>query len=582
MRRLLPILALAALGASAAGAQGIRVTVDRPEATIEDQLRLQVTVEGSQNATPQMPDLGADFQVYSAGQSSQINMVNGRTSVSITYNYVLVPRHTGTFTIGAARVTIGGRTYQSRPFPVKILDASAAPQQASRDVFVTAQVSTDHPYLGQQVIYTWRFYRRVRVADAQLGSIDFEGFLVEELGDVREYRSTSNGQEFLVSELRRALFPQEQGKLTIPPWPLTCQVVVRDAGRRGSLIDEFFGRTRAETKVLRSPAIDVEVRPLPAAPGGYSGLVGDFAIRGAVSKRQLMVGESATWKLTISGTGNVQMIGEPPLPDLGAFKIYDDKPASSIERDGAQLTGARTYTKALVPLEAGELAVPAVRLTYFDPEAGSYRTASTAPITLTVRPAEGKEELRLTESVAPTTGKVAVRILADDILPIYKDLDAVSGVPFGHRLDAVWLAGLVAPPFVFFSLLFFERRRRHLQVNVDLVRRKSALKKAVKSLGEVERAAKQGRHAEAARLASRLLRQYVGDKAALEGSALTPAEVAGELRRKGVDEELVAATRRCLEDLEASQYAGGRGGETEQRVAEVRPLVKKLERQIRR
>ena len=70
--------------------------------------------------------------------------------------------------------------------------------------------------------------------------------------------------------------------------------------------------------------------------------------------------------------------------------------------------------------------MPPVTLTYFDPEAGSYRQASTAAIALEVAPAEGKEELRLTESVAPSTGKVAVRILADDILPLYKGLDAVA------------------------------------------------------------------------------------------------------------------------------------------------------------
>ena len=428
-------------------------------------MTLSVTVEGAQRAQPQLPDLSA-FQVYSLGQQSQINLSQGRRSVNSVYRYALVPRQTGTFTIGAAKVEIAGRVYESRSFTVRILEAAATPRE-SEALFLTARVSNEQPYVGEQVIYTWRFFRRVQVEDAQLLSpMEFEGFLVENLGEVREYKTTRGGQEYVVSEIRKALFPQEEGRLTVGGTEVHCRVRVR--GRRStSFFDDFLGRTRTEARTLRSAPIEVDVRPLPAAPRGFTGLVGDFKIRGRLAKRELQVGESATWKLTVSGTGNVPMIGEPPLPDLSRFKIYDDKPTSSIERSGSRLSGSRSYTKALVPLVAGELTVPAVQLTYFDPAAGSYRTASTAPIALMVHPSEGKEELWLTESIAPTTGKVAVRILADDILPIYKDLDAVATTPFGYRADAGWLAGLLAPPFTFFGLLVVARRRRHLETHVD-------------------------------------------------------------------------------------------------------------------
>ena len=567
--------------APAAFSQGIQVTIDSPEATTRDQLVLRVTVEGSQNAEPQLPDL-SPFQVYARGSQRQFNMVNGRTTLSVTYNYILVPRQTGSFTIGPAAVEIDGRVFKSRPFSIRILEATATPRE-SDGLFISARVSSQSPYVGQQVIYTWRFFRRVQVQDAQLLTpFEFEGFLVEELGEVREYKTTRGGQEYLVSEIRKAIFPQEQGELTLPGTQLQCQVLMRDRRRRGSIFDDFFSRTRGETRILESKPIKVDVRPLPAAPSGYSGLVGDFKIRSRITKSDLAVGESSTWKLTVSGTGNVQMIGEPPLPSLSSFKIYDDKPASSIERSGSELKGTRSYTKALVPLESGELTVPAVKLTYFDPEAGSFRVAQTDPFTLSVRPAEGKEELRLTESVAPTTGKVAVRILADDILPIYKDLDAIAGVPFGHRADAPWLAGLLAPPLAFFGLLFVDRRRRHLEDNVDLVRRRSALKKALKGLDEVAKTAAGGGHRDAAVLASRLLREYVGDKVGLEGSAFTPAEAGEQLSRSGVEASVVQETRQHLEHLEAAQYAGIQASETEDLASELRTLLKSLERQIRR
>lgn len=574
------LIAITCLALSnAALGQGIQATIDRAEATIQDRLVLSITIEGSQSAQPRLPDL-SPFQVYSGGQQSQFNMAGGRTTLSVTHNYVLIPKQTGTFNIGAASVELDGKVYSSRPFTVRIVEASAAPQQ-SKDIFVTARVSNDKPYVGEQVMYTWRFFRRVQVQDAQLLTpFEFEGFLVEDLGEVKEYKTVRGGQEFLVSEIKKALFPQEVGTLTLPGTRLQCQVLLRSR-RRGSIFDDFFSRGRGETKILSSPPVEVEVRPLPAAPSGYSGLVGDFKIAGKLSKRELKVGESATWKLTVSGTGNVQMIGEPDLPELTSFKTYDEPPTSSIQRSGSQLSGSRSYSKALVPLEAGDLTVPAVRLTYFDPEAGSYRTAQTRPVTLSIQPAEGKEELRLTESLAPTTGKVAVRILADDILPIYKDLDAVTLTPFGHRADGLWLAGLLTPPLAFFGLLFVERRRHHLASNVESVRRRSALKKALKGLDEVAKAVRDGNHREAVVLASRLLREYVGDKVALEGSAFTPTEAGEHLARCGVEESLVRETRERLESYEAAQYAGDQAVASDELAPELKSIFRRLDKQIR-
>ena len=98
---------------------------------------------------------------------------------------------------------------------------------------------------------------------------------------------------------------------------------------------------------------------------------------------------------------------------------------------------------------------------YFDPTKGSYRTVHTTPIQLNVFPSDDLEELRLTESIGPGTGKVAVRILADDILPSYRRVDAIMP-PAGVFERALLPAGLLIPPFLFLGTLAFDnRRRRH-------------------------------------------------------------------------------------------------------------------------
>lgn len=534
--------------AASAQAQRIQATINRTEATTQDQLLLTLTIKDAEGVTPTLPEL-PDFNVIPRRPSTQVSIVNGQTSSSISFNYILVPKRVGTFSIGPAQVEIDGRTFQSNGIRVKILDPSAQPQN-SRDVFVTAKVSNNKPYVGQQIIYTWRFYRKVQVGDAQLGPQDFSGFLAEDLGEAKSFQTTVNGQRYAVHEIRKALFPQEAGVLTIPPAELTCQVVVRTRRRSRSLFDDVFGGTSTQAKLLRTRPIRVEVRPLPAAAAGFSGLVGKFEVSTEINQRQLKVGESATLNVTVSGRGNVQMIAEPSLGELSAFKIYDDKPSSSTNRSDSGLSGRKRFSKALVPLEAGELTIPSARLVYFDPDAGSYRTASSAAIELAVSPADGQEDLRLTESVAPTTGKVAVKILADDILPLHKGLDAVDRRSFGSTVPTL-MAGLAAPALAFLGLFVAQRQRRRFALDSGLKRRKQALKMAHNNLRGIETGA------DGPSRASLGLRTYIGDKLNIEGSALTPREAQEELISRGVDNALAGEVRQWLEELEASQYGAG-------------------------
>jgi hypothetical protein len=563
---------LALASAAVAEAQSVTATINRPEATVQDQLVLTVRVEGSRNARPQLPDL-SDFDVRSGGQSTQMSFVNGKLSSSVSYEFGLTPKRAGTLSIGAVTVEIDGETFSSRPFTIRIVEASQATQD-SQDLFITAKVSTTSPFVGQEVIYVWRFYRRVRIGDAKLEPWDFSGFLVEDLGELREYQSTVNGVQYLVNEVRKSLFPQEVGPAVIPASRLTCEVLTRSRRRSGSIFDEFFGANTTETKVLRSRQIELDVRPLPAPPGGFSGLVGEFEIEGSVSQAELQVGESTTLRLTVRGSGNVQMISEPALPDLPSFKTYSDKPSGSVERTGASLSGYKTYSRALVPLEVGQPVIPPVELTYFDPGKQAYRTAATAAIPLQVSPGEGKEDLNLTESIAPTTGKVAVRILADDLLPIYRGLDVVRS----RRVQPWALTlGVVAPALIFVGALLFERRRSRFALDHGLRRRHHATKRFRDGLKDLS--ADSPDPNQRARNASKILRQYIGDKLGVEGNALTPGEVDQRLRETGVDEILVEETHGLLVQLEASQY-GASVVEADALAEQLKSLVRSLERKI--
>ncbi len=577
--RVLLALALTVFLTSPADGQvqpGIEAMIDRNDATLEDQLFLTIVVQGSQEAQPKLPDLSA-FRVTSAGTSRQIQYINGVSSISVSYNFRLIPIQAGTWEIGAASVEIDGKEYSSKPFKIRIREAGAEPA-AQRDIFVTARVSDSSPYVGQQVIYTWRLYRRVRIVEPQIESLDFPGFLVEDLGEVNEYKTNHQGRQFLVTEFNKALFAQETGTLTLPPSRLAVNLVVQDSQRRG--FGSFFGRQRTKARVLSTQPIELQVRPLPASPANFSGLIGDFNIRSQLSRAELKVGESTTLKVIISGSGNAQMIGQPAIPELSGFKIYDNQPTTKLNRENSGVSGRKTYIKDLVPLAAGELSVPALTLTYFDPSAGSYRTKSTAPLLLAVAPSDGQEELRLTESMAPTTGKVSVRILADDILPIYRGLDALAAQRPATLIttwrDGLWLAGLALPPLLFALFVAFDRQQRRYAQDSGLRRRRGALRKALATLDKVA-TIDDAEHASA--LTADTLRIYVGDKLGVEGSALTAQEVDDRLRRHGISDSLAEEAHRLLSQLEAARYSADRLAPAAM-ATPIRQLIQQLDRHL--
>ena len=519
-----------------------------------------------------------------------MQITNGRVSNSTSYNYLLIPTRAGSYEIGPATAVTDGAEVRSRPFTIQVIDAGGQNDEQDRDLFVTSTVSTDRPWQGQQVIYTWRFYSRVPVGQGSIESMDFgSDVVVEDLGEVRQFSTSIDGVQYTVNEVRKALFPQRSGEVTLPQTQLRVQVEAeqtRRPGRRRSIFDEFDSLLGAggrwATKYLLTEPLTLDVRPLPPAPAGWNGLVGEFDIRASLSRRELQVGQSATLEVQVGGSGNVQLLTEPDIPELPAFKIYPDQPDASIDRSGRLLTGRKVFRRALVPLVAGALDVPPIDLVYFDPELGDYATRSTERIDFDVTPAEGEEELMLTESLAPTTGKVAVRILADDILPIRRTaVGIVSAMPQGWRLW-VWFVGGVLPPFMYVALLARHRRERRYAADRTLRRRHRALRDAL----SVARKLRSGAGPASAAEASRIVRRYVGDKLGVEGSALTPSEAEAALVRAGVDGTLAARCRELLERLEAAQYglapvAGAGGLAAETSTEGLSDLIKALDRQLR-
>ena len=407
--------------ASPALAQGninFTAEVDRTAISSDDQLTLTLTVSGDyqQASQPQLPMLSG-FNVVSSSQSSQFSMINGVTSMRVIFTYRLQPTGPGAFTIDPITIQIDGSTYQTDPITVQVTQGAAptqtpaapaagqtpaapAPNElAGQDVYVKADVDDPAPFVGQQIVYRFRFYQAVNLStQPQLNWPTFSGFWTQDLTPNNVYEQIAAERRYRVTEVRRALFATAAGQVVIEPSTLIIP-----------------GGLFSRDVTLNTAPVVVNVQPLPeGAPEDSSGVVGQFDILAWVEPAETRVNEPLTLFVRVSGVGNVTAVPDPTEgveSALSDWRVYDPQTTTNVSQDGDAIRGDKLFARLLLPRTEGELTIPSFALAYFDPQAGEYRRVETGPLVIPVAPGEsiGPGPLPLGD------GKQDVTLLAGDI-----------------------------------------------------------------------------------------------------------------------------------------------------------------------
>ena len=531
-------------------AASVRSVVDRTQAMLGESIALQVTIEGGEGAI----DLSgiADFKTLSKGTSSSFQMINGRTTRQLIHNYVLIPLKTGNLTIPAIPVTIDSKIHHTIPIKVTISDEPPA-DTGKRDVYVTATISEPSPWIGQQIVFTFRLYNAVQVADAKFQAPQFNGFNTEELEDRNSHRTLVNGREFIVTEVIFILTPVKTGDLEIEPAVLQVGLLQRSRRPRPFAgMDAFFGRTEMTTRILKTDPIAVRVRPLPVTGTGtpFSGLVGRFDMSARLENTQVKMGDSTTLAVTISGIGNVMDAMVPDIPAPDEFKAYSDNPEMQVQQGPEGYSGSKIFRTALVPVKPGQYRIDPIALTYFDVASGEYRTISTSSFDVTVSPSDTAATDIDVFRAAPTPSlslKKRVEFTGRDILPLKEGLDALKSqrslTPMGFGLFlAIPMLG-----FVIAGAVVRMTRKDDSPGRIMTERAKKALKTA-------------GSASSSAEFLSALYRALVSaimGKQGVMGTSLTWSEAETRLVDIGWDVEAAASAARLLEAIESFNYSGG-------------------------
>ncbi len=585
--RLVVLLFIAFSPALAAHAEEVALTarLDRNPISLEDQAILTISVSGADNApAPTLPSL-PDFDVASNGRSTRVSIVNGSMSSQTDYAFVLQPKKTGGFLIGPATMQYKGKTYHSEPITLHVAKGGSA-ESGGKDLFITTEVDRTSPYVGEQIMFRLKFFRKVNVANATLGDLTFDGFQAADAGKETVTNTVVNGVGYQVTELRRMLIPSRAGTITIPAAALQCQVPVESHRRPhgGFFGDEFFGLQRTTAKTLRSQPISVHVRPLPqdGKPSAFSGMVGTFHLTAELDKKSIKKGESSTLTVKIAGKGDLTGAPRPALLGIEQFKTYDDQPVASKKIDNYRIVSEKIFKTALVPLYAGDLKPLEVSFWYFDPAAGTYRKASASVPGLHVLPSDSREDTRVVEGQAPAAVKQNVEIVNKDILPINTDIHALKDEAF--RLpDPQMSVMFLLPPLAYVVVFLIKKKQDRFSTDSGYARSSNAMKQARKRLEEAVQLSQGTDPRQCLALLTRTFKSYLGDKLNVTGDAMTPEEIKEILQRRMGQIPLVERAEKLLRELEMRQFApiGNEGTDASGKVIqEIRELIQQMEKTL--
>lgn len=372
---LLTLLTLLALILWTPLATADEVTAALDKTTVAENEIVKLTVRANFSDTGSGPDfsgLKRDFDVLSKSQNSQFSFNLGTNQALSFWVVSLKPKSVGTFEIPP--IPVGDQ--ESEPLFLEVRPARQM-TDPNGNPLVMLRFKTDElqPYVQQQVILTLELYNAATLQNAKLTTPNHPNLLLERLSDDQIRYEEINGTSYQVLTREYVAFPQRSGTLEL------INQSVEGTLNTGS------GRRLVSVK---STPITLDVLPIPASYGNTNWLPTDaVAVKSQLTTTLTdpRVGDTLNWNISLTAQG---VLGEQ-LPTLSfdstrAYKLYTTSPVFDSSKSSAGIMGRQSIDIEVVPTQAGELTLPPVTVTYWDPTERAIKTVTANTNTLEVAP----------------------------------------------------------------------------------------------------------------------------------------------------------------------------------------------------
>ena len=392
------LLLLSTVGISTLSWAELTSKVNRTVLDSNETLQLRVRLDAQAfTSEPDFTPLQTDFEILSNSRQQQYSSVNGKAVSYTDWNLTLLPKRTGIILIPSLKY----KREISNAVEVTVRAATTSGSAASgkQPIYTETLVDKSAVYIQEQIILTHRLYTSVQLRDYSLSELDIPGAIVQRLGD-SQFQKVINGRNYLVLEVRYAIFPQSSGKLDIPPLRFGAY---ETASR--SQFGSFSSRGNRVFRDTDAKRIDIMARPahVPANEWMPSSKV-ELSEQWSGDLDSLIVGEPITRTIRINAQGltGAQIL---PLPIIESpnYKVYPDQPQLEEQAIGDGVLGTRTESLALVPNRAGELVIPAIEMRWWDTKNQRMQTASLPATKVQVNPSTAINNAPLANNAPLTT-----------------------------------------------------------------------------------------------------------------------------------------------------------------------------------
>ncbi|MEE2767312.1 MAG: BatD family protein [Pseudomonadota bacterium] len=349
---------------SGSAATAINVSTDRNPVRLDESFTLTFSSLATPNGEPDFLPLEEAFDILNQSQSSNISVINGSYTRSVSWKLEVMARKAGALTLPV--IAFGSDS--SEPFRINVLPASGDGPGPDDDIVVEVQAEPRNPYVQAQILYTIQFLRKVDIVQASLSEPVMEDAVIVKLGDDRNFSVMRNGYRYAVTERKFAVFPQKSGSVVIPPVEMKVDVVT--SGGRG-----FFDRRATRARRIRSKAVALDVRPVPPEfTGDYWLPAEQVFLEQQWSHQPLSVpiGEplTRTMKMTVSGAplSLLPDFGKSGVQGAGSSQVkrYPDQPVVSEQAGLSGIVSTREQKTALIPAIAGRYRLQGFELPWWN------------------------------------------------------------------------------------------------------------------------------------------------------------------------------------------------------------------------
>ncbi|MFA6930683.1 MAG: BatD family protein [Lentisphaeria bacterium] len=402
-------------------AQEVQVGVESQEVYLHEPFLFQIRISADDAADapvlPPLPGFSVVAQSPQHSRSSQLSIINGRRTQSITttsiFNYSLTPQKLGTLIIPSLNVAVKGTIKRTQPIQIIVRQA-----ETIDGIALLLQASSKECYVGEPIMLTWRWYIDRQIYQYNfnlplltLPDFSFPNYLPEiDPNRQRQYQRIANVQDAELIALQtnarykgkaaslltfeKPFIPLKPGTYSLPDSTVLCEVEDPRGGssqpkRRSPFdgFDDFFGQTRKRTRkiTVSAPPVTITVKSLPTdnQPENFSGIVGSCHISATAEPREVNVGDPILLTITLNGPRFLEHLKLPPWekqPGLaGKFKISNEEPGQ-VEKN------VKIFQCTLRANHPDLTEIPALEVPFFNSQKGTYDFARSTPIPIQVSP----------------------------------------------------------------------------------------------------------------------------------------------------------------------------------------------------